>query len=453
MFQLMKRLLCLLFCSFALTAAPAQTETSSNPTTLVHTVRRGESLEFLATRFGVTPEQLSALNHDADTFYAGMRVTLPFPHELRGKSDGTIPLDDDILSELYRYRDLCIEADSLFAHSSFSSAHARYDEAIQHYDGYFDCSGAKYARAVCSYHAHDWETALQEFDRVISGTSCSEDVLAVAKAYREECSEHEEQIRQRRYAAEEARKERRRERWRNIGAGLVQAAGMVAQAYVQSKYETSGGGGAASSSDLTAGLDPASPGYVSAVVARSSALHTQIPEAFNPDRVAAMARPVYSFDSNGNLMVSHPGYAQAEADMNAAVQQALGGSNPALSASLNRMSALSQQFWSTPMYPEAWAAASSSSSSTSSSSSSSSTFSSSSSTAGSGGSTPATRGKLCQKMSAGDNFHCGGNGVCSRCNGNKRYYDTPQGIAGWVPCRTCGQTGKCPSCHGTGYRN
>ena len=336
MFQLMKRLLCLLFCSFALPAAPAQTETSSDPTTLVHTVRRGESLEFLATRFGVTPEQLSALNHDADTFYAGMRVTLPFPHELRGKSDGTIPLDDDILSELYRYRDLCIEADSLFAHSSFSSAHDRYDEAIQHYDGYFDCSGAKYARAVCSYHAHDWETALREFDRVISGTSCSEDVLAVAKAYREVCSQHEEQIRQRRFAAEEARKERRRERWRNIGAGLVQAAGMVAQAYVQSKYETSGGGGAASSGDF--------------------------------------------------------------------------------------------------------------SSSTSSSSTS-------SSTAGSGGATPATRGKLCQKMSAGDNAHCGGNGVCSRCNGNKRYYDTSFGNARWVPCGTCGQTGKCPSCHGTGYRN
>lgn len=449
MFQLMKRLLCLLFCSFALTAASAQTDTSSNPTTLVHTVRRGESLEFLATRFGVTPEQLSALNNDADAFYAGMRITLPFPNELRGKSDGTTPLDDDILSELYRYRDLCIEADSLFAHSSFSSAHARYDEAIQHFDGYFDCSGAKYARAVCSYHANDWETALREFDHVINSTSCSEDVLAVAKAYREVCSQHEEQIRQRRYAAEEARKERRRERWRNIGAGLVQAAGMVAQAYVQSKYETSGGGGNASSGDLTAGLDPASPGYASAVATRSSVRITP-PEAFNPDRVAAMLRPVYSFDSNGNMMVSFPGYAQAEANMNAAVQQALGGSNPALSASLNRMSALSQQFWSTPMYPEAWAE---SSSTFSGSSSSTSSFSSSSSTAGSGGATPANRGKLCQKMSASDNYHCGGNGVCSRCNGNKRYYDMSQGIAGWVACSTCGQTGKCPSCHGTGYRN
>ena len=443
----MKRLLYLLCCSFSFVAACAQTE---EPTTLAHIVRRGESLELLAERFGVTSSQLSALNDDAPDFYAGMRVTLPFPHELRGKSDGKEPLDDDVLSELYRYRDLCTQADSFFAHSEFYYAHARYDEAIQGFDGYFDCSGAKYARAVCSYHAKDWETARREFDRVIDGGLCSEQVLAVAKAYREECSQHEEERLERQWKAEEERKERRRERWRNIGAGLVQMAGAVTQAYVQAKYANGSGGSYASSADLTAGLDPESPGYASAVASRSSALNAPIPEAFNlnPARVAAMVQPVYSFDSNGNMMVSYPGFSQAEAEMNAAVQQSLGSSNPALSASLNRMSALSQQFWSTPMYPEAWAASSSVSSS------SSSTTAVSAATSASG-SSPSNNnmGKRCRKLHSLDMAHCGGSGICARCNGNKRYFNDSAYVNRWVDCINCGKTGKCPSCGGNGYRH
>lgn len=442
----MKRLLCLLCYSLALIVAYAQTE---EPTTLSHIVRRGESLALLAERFGVTPNHLSALNDDATDFYAGMRVTLPFPHELMGKSDGRQPLDDDILSELYRYRDLCTQADSFFVHSEFNNAHARYDEAIQGFDGYFDCSGAKYARAVCSYHAKNWETARREFDRVIDGGACSEQVLAVAKAYREVCSQREEEILERKWAAEEERRERRRERWRNFGADLVQVAGAVAQAYVQTKYANSSSG-YASSGNLIAGLDPESPSYASAVAARSSALNAPIPEAFNPARVAAMVQPVYSFDAKGNMMVSYPGFSQAEAEMNVAVQHSLGSSNPALSASLNRMSALSQQFWNTPMYPEAWV---SSSSSFSSSSASSATTDYSASTSALGSSTTNTNmGKRCRKLSTHDIAHCGGSGVCARCNGNKRYFDDSPYVNHWVDCNNCGKTGKCPSCGGNGYR-
>ena len=442
----MKRLFCLLCCSLALELAYAQL---AIPATLTHVVRRGESLELLAERFGVTEAQLSALNDGATDFFAGMRVVLPFPNELRGKSDGKEPLDDDILSELYRYRDLCTRADSFFAHGEFNNAHARYDDAIQGFDGYFDCSGAKYARAVCSYHAKDWETARREFDHVIDGGACSEQVLAVARAYREVCSQHEEEILERKWAAEEERRERRRERWRNIGAGLVQMAGTVAQAYVQTKYANSSSR-YVSSGNLTEGLDPESPSYASAMAARSSALNAPVTEAFNPARVAAMVQPVYSFDANGNMMVSYPGFSQAEAEMNAAVQQSLGTSNPALSASLNRMSALSQQFWSTPMYPEAWAASSTSVSSSSSSSAmavSATTFNSGNHASNN------NMGNRCKKLSALDMAHCGGSGICARCNGNKRYFNDSPSINRWVDCNNCGKTGKCPSCAGTGYRH
>lgn len=91
-----------------------------------------------------------------------------------------------------------------------------------------------------------------------------------------------------------------------------------------------------------------------------------------------------------------------------------------MSASLNRMSALLQQFWNTPMYPEAWV---SSSSSFSSSSASSATTDSASTSALGSSTTNTNMGKRCRKLSTHDIAHCGGSGVCARCNGNKRYFD------------------------------
>ncbi len=60
--------------------------------------------------------------------------------------------------------------------------------------------------------------------------------------------------------------------------------------------------------------------------------------------------------------------------------------------------------------------------------------------------------KKCMKLSASDNAHCNGSGVCSRCNGDGKYYDTSFGLSKWVDCKTCGGSGECPSCDGTGYR-
>ncbi len=62
--------------------------------------------------------------------------------------------------------------------------------------------------------------------------------------------------------------------------------------------------------------------------------------------------------------------------------------------------------------------------------------------------------KRCRKLSSSDLAHCNGTGVCSRCNGKKKYFDTSFGVDHWVdPCVICNGTGKCPSCNGTGYRS
>ena len=61
--------------------------------------------------------------------------------------------------------------------------------------------------------------------------------------------------------------------------------------------------------------------------------------------------------------------------------------------------------------------------------------------------------RKCRKTSVSDMAHCNGSGICQRCNGDKRYYDTSFGNGRWVdPCIVCNGTGKCPSCGGKGVR-
>lgn len=68
-------------------------------------------------------------------------------------------------------------------------------------------------------------------------------------------------------------------------------------------------------------------------------------------------------------------------------------------------------------------------------------------------SSSSSNSSICLKSSAADIAHCNGNGVCAKCNGKKKYYDTSYGVSHWVdPCVTCNGTGKCPSCHGTGRK-
>lgn len=61
--------------------------------------------------------------------------------------------------------------------------------------------------------------------------------------------------------------------------------------------------------------------------------------------------------------------------------------------------------------------------------------------------------KRCKKLSVSDIAHCNGSGVCQKCNGKGKYYDTALGNNNWVdPCVICKGSGKCPSCNGKGYR-
>ncbi len=63
-----------------------------------------------------------------------------------------------------------------------------------------------------------------------------------------------------------------------------------------------------------------------------------------------------------------------------------------------------------------------------------------------------SRGKRCTKTHASDTYHCGGNGVCARCNGRGWYTDYSYGKKKSYICPNCHGTKNCPACNGTGFR-
>ena len=99
------------------------------------------------------------------------------------------------------------------------------------------------------------------------------------------------------------------------------------------------------------------------------------------------------------------------------------------------MSSLSQQFWSTPMYPSAWSETGHKYSSTERKPS----IEKNTNTKGN---------NKCIRLGIYDYAHCGGTGICSRCDGKKKYFSNAYGISRWYECLVCHKTGVCPSCHG-----
>ena len=149
-------------------------------------------------------------------------------------------------------------------------------------------------------------TNVQEFNQVIKSSGCSEKVRKVSENYKEEA-----------LAQIEQRKANRNLFWQNLGEAFLQVGQMTLQAYADVNSQNS---------------NPYSGGIVS--VSSGNNLYPDLPVALDPNRVARMSVPTYSFDSNGNMMMSFPGFAQAEYEMNAALQQTISNTSSNLMATV-----------------------------------------------------------------------------------------------------------------------
>ena len=366
---------------------------------LRHIVQRGETIEILADKYRLTTDILKAVNLGMDTFYTGMEVLVPVDKKymwLRSEDDGEV-----ILKDIAGYFSEYQEASRVFNTGDYKKADKLFESTIRNHGKYLPCEEAYFGRAMCDYNRNKWSSAIEGFAQVISIDECPEELREQSRSLK---------------ANAEEKREARNQRTANFFSGLFQAAAEVGTAYMAASQANVGQGsynypsmsqgkslGSMSNAEFT--------NYVNTSLYQlANYSMTQVEQQWKQEEIqvktgfASTYRQLHGGKepSAEEVQAAYNNYMQNKVNAYKTVQQASSG-----------------------MYDRELGITGSSSTGTTSSS------------------------RKCMKLTATDNAHCNGNGLCSKCNGNKKYFENGR----WVdPCVICGGSGMCPSCHGTGER-
>lgn len=366
---------------------------------LRHTVQRGETIEILADKYRLTTDMLKAINLGMDTFYTGMEVLVPVDKKymwLRSENEG-----DVILKDIAGYFSEYKEASRVFNTGDYKKAGKLFESTIRNHGKYLPCEEAYFGKAMCYYNRNKWSSAIEGFAQVISIDDCPKELR--------------EQSRSLKANAEEKREERN-QRTANFLSGLFQAAAEVGTAYMTANQANAGQGfydypsmpqdmslGSMSNAEFT--------NYVNTSLYQlANYSMMQVEQQWKQEEIQVKTGFVSTYrqlhggkePSAEEVQAAYNNHMQTKANAYSTVQKASSG-----------------------MYDRELGISGKSSSRGISSS------------------------RKCMKLSATDNAHCNGYGICSKCNGNKKYFENGR----WVdPCVVCAGSGVCPSCHGTGER-
>lgn len=366
---------------------------------LRHTVQRGETIEILADKYRLTTDMLKAVNLGMDTFYTGMEVLVPVDKKymwLRSEDDGKV-----ILKDIAGYFSEYQEASRVFNTGDYKKADKLFGTTIRNHGKYLPCEEAYFGRAMCDYNRNKWSSAIEGFAQVISIEECPEELREQSRSLK---------------ANAEEKREARNQRTANFFYGLFQAAAEVGTAYMAAS-QTNTGQGNYNYPSMPQGVSLGSMSNAEFTNYVNTSLYQlanysmmQVEQQWKQEEIqvktgyASTYRQLHGGKepSAEEVQAAYNSYMQNKANAYKTVQQA-----------------------SSSMYDRELGISGSSSA----------------------GSTSSSR--KCMKLTATDNAHCNGNGLCSKCNGNKKYFENGR----WIdPCVICGGSGMCPSCHGTGER-
>lgn len=139
--------LVIMFCVYSWTALKAKN--------IVHTVDRGETIEYIASVYGISVEALRAANPGLETFYTGMDITIPIE-----KADAR--LEEQKLSV---QNSLYSEAMALMQEGKYKEAVKLYDKILV--DGrtplavYYNRGKAQYSRGKLNESIVDFNYVVQ----------------------------------------------------------------------------------------------------------------------------------------------------------------------------------------------------------------------------------------------------------------------------------------------------
>ena len=366
---------------------------------LSHIVQRGETIENLADKYRLTTDILKTVNLGMDTFYTGLEVFIPVDKKylwLRSEEDS-----EKILEDIAGYFSEYQEASRIFNSGDYKKADKLFESTIQNHGKYLPCEEAYFGKAMCDYNRKKWSSAIDGFSQVISIDECPEELKEQSRSLK---------------ANAEDQREARNQRTANFFSGLFQAAAEVGTAYMAASQANAGQTGynypsMPQGKSLGSMSNAEFTNYVNTSLYQlANYSMTQVEQQWKQEEIqvktgfASTYRQLHGGKepSAEEVQAAYNNYMQNKVNAYKTVQQASSG-----------------------MYDRELGITGSSSTGTTSSS------------------------RKCMKLTATDNAHCNGNGLCSKCNGNKKYFENGR----WVdPCVICGGSGMCPSCHGTGER-
>lgn len=366
---------------------------------LRHVVQRGETIGILADKYKLTTDILKTVNLGMDTFYTGMEVLVPVDKKymwLRSEDDSEV-----ILKDIAGYFSEYQEASRVFNAGDYKKADKLFESTIRNHGKYLPCEEAYFGRAMCDYNRNQWSSAIEGFAQVISIDECPEELREQSRSLK---------------ANAEERREARNQRTANFFSGLFQAAAEVGTAYMAASQANAGQGsynylsmpqgkslGSMSNAEFT--------NYVNTSLYQlANYSMMQVEQQWKQEEIqvktgfASTYRHLHGGKepSAEEVQAAYNNYMQTKVNAYKTVQQASSG-----------------------MYDRELGIS------------------------GSGSTSGTSSSRKCMKLTATDNAHCNGNGLCSKCNGNKKYFENGR----WVdPCVICGGLGVCPSCHGKGER-
>lgn len=364
---------------------------------LRHIVQRGETIETLADSYKLTTDMLKTVNLGMDTFYTGMEVFVPVDKKymwLRTEEDC-----EEILKDIAGYFQEYKEAAHIFNSGDYRKADKLFESAIRNHGKWLPCEEAYFGKAMCDYNRKKWSSAVDGFAKVISIDECPKGLREQSRCLK---------------ASAEEKREARNQRTANFFSNVLQVAAEVGTAYLAASQTNSGQNynypSLPQGTNLGSMSDAEFTNYVNTSLAQlANYSMIQVEQQWKQEEIQVKSGFASTYRQ---LHGKDPSAEEVQAAYNSHMQTKVNAYSTA-------------QKVSSGLYDRELGIS------------------------GSSSTRKASSSRKCIKLSATDNAHCNGNGICSKCNGNKKYYEDGR----WVyPCVVCEGSGLCPSCHGTGER-
>ena len=151
--------------------------------TRTHEVCRGESIEFIATKYGVTVSELEKYNPQINTyFYVGQRINIP----VKTESASQINVEDTTRNVIQQpiYDQNQVKILPMLMQAIEYEDNKRYSKAQKIYTKILEIDNSatyQYLSACCYFKDENWKKAIKKFELILSDKECDKDIREKTK--------------------------------------------------------------------------------------------------------------------------------------------------------------------------------------------------------------------------------------------------------------------------------